>query len=177
MKRILNAVTCVFLSAAALSAQTPAKATTNAGLGKQQGASNEDTNIRAYIELLRTDLRNSKSQVLGEVMQLDASQAAKFWPIYKEFEKEYATIGDKIVAAVKAYSDGCPDISDTLADQLANQVLNIEQERNALKKKYYARMKEGVGALTATRFLQVENQIERLIDLQIASQLPVIDGK
>ena len=66
---------------------------------------------------------------------------------------------------------------DGVCHQLANQVLNIEQERNVLKKKYYDRMKEGVGALTAARFLQVENQLERLVDLQIAAQLPVMDQK
>jgi hypothetical protein len=175
MKRSLIAVTCTLLAAAALSAQTPAKAKPTAGLGKQQAASNEDTNTRAYIELLRTDLRNSKTEIVGAVMQLDATEAAKFWPIYKEFEKEYMIVGDKIVAAVKAYADGFPDLTEALADQLANQVLSIEQERNALKKKYYDRMKAGVGAFTAARFLQVENQLERLIDLQIAAQLPVME--
>jgi len=30
-------------------------------------------------------------------------------------------------------------------------------------------MKDGLGAMTATRFLQVENQLERLIDLQVGS--------
>ena len=177
MKRMLTAVTCVLLAAGALPAQTATKEAATAGLGRQKAVSNEDTNIRAYIELLRTDLRKSKAEVLGEVMQLDATQAAKFWPIYKDFEKDYTVVGDKIVSAVKTYADAFPNLSDTVADQLANQVLGIEQERNALKKKYYDRMKEGLGAQTAARFLQVENQLERLIDLQIAAQLPVGDEK
>lgn len=177
MKPVLTVVVCALLDLGALCAQPQQKATGTAGLGKQQTVSNEDSNIRAYIELLRTDLKDSKTAIVGEVMQLNADQAAKFWPIYKEFEKEYSAIGDKIVAAVKSYAEAYPNFNDTLADQLSTQVLSIEQERNTLKRKWYERMKEGVGVLTATRFLQVENQLERLIDLQIASQLPVIDGK
>jgi len=163
------------LAATALWAQTTDKpAPKTAGLGKQEAVSNEEMNIRAYIELLRTDIRDSKTQIVADVMALDAKQAAKFWPVYKEFEAEYAAVGDKIIAVVRNYTEGYAEMTDAAADQLANQVLSIEQQRNALKKKYYDRFKEGVGAITAARFLQVENQLERINDLKIAAQLPVI---
>jgi hypothetical protein len=86
-------------------------------------------------------------------------------------------LGNQIVALIKEYSDNFDAINDSVADRLAGQVLSIEQQRNTLKKKYYDRVKEGLGAVTAMRFLQVENQLERLVDLQIAAQLPVIGGE
>jgi hypothetical protein len=175
MKKVFIATTCTLAAAIALLSQTTGKpASKSAGLGKQQAASNEEMNIRAYIELLRTDVRNSKSQVVAVVMALNAGEAAKFWPIYKEFESDYMKIGDQIVAAVRIYIDKYEEMTDAAADQVANQVLSIEQQRNALKKKYYDRLKESVGAITAARFLHVENQLERIIDLQIAAELPVI---
>jgi hypothetical protein len=166
------------LAATALQSQEPVKpASKAAGLGKPTAVSSEDTNIRAYIELLRTDLKKSKSQIVGEVMQLDTSQATKFWPIYKEFETEYTTLGDQILAAVKSYVDHYDSMTDTVAEQLGNQVLSIEQQRNVLKKKYFDHMKKELGAITASRFLHVENQLERIVDLQIAAQLPVISER
>jgi len=164
--------------ACALPAQTPTRATAKpAGLGKAEAASNEEVNIRAYIELLRTDVKKSKSQILGEVMQLDAGQATRFWPIYKDFETRYSALGDQVVALVRNYAEHYDDMTDAVADQLANQVLSIEQQRNVLKKEFYDRFKQGLGAITATRFLQVENQLERLMDLQIAAQLPTVGGR
>jgi hypothetical protein len=175
MKGILIANTCLLLAGAALSGQTPAKSTAKpAGLGKSVAASNEDLNIRAYIELLRTDVKKAKAQVMGDVMELDADQAATFWPIYKEFEAELSSIGDQIVVLIKEYTANYEKMTAAAADQLAGKILDIEQQRNALKKKYYQRVKEAIDPITATRFLQVENQLERLIDLQIAAQLPVI---
>lgn len=53
------------------------------------------------------------------------------------------------------------------------------RERNVqcLKKKYYDREKEGLGAITAIRFLHVENELERLVDLQIGpSCRPLIEA-
>ncbi|MEO8594936.1 MAG: hypothetical protein ABI759_16570 [Candidatus Solibacter sp.] len=175
MKRVLIVTACTLAAALSLLAQTTGKpAAKSAGLGKQQAASNEELNIRAYMELLRTDIRTSKAQIVAEVMALDAARAAKFWPIYKEFESDYIKIGDQIATTIKNYVSHYDEMTDAAADQLANQVLSIEQQRNALKKKYYDQFKESVGAITATRFLQVENQLERIMDLQLAAELPVI---
>jgi hypothetical protein len=122
---------------------------------------------------LRGDLRKSKSQVMGEVMRLDTDDSQKFWPIYKDFETELSGVGDQIVALLNKYTGNYNRLTDQTADQLANEYLSIEQQRNALKKKYYDRMKSSLGAITAMRFLQVENQLERLLDLQLSAQLPV----
>ena len=178
MKRIVIGAALIVVSLAAASAQTPAKTGKGAaGLGKTEAGSSADRNIRAYIELLRSDLRSDKAQVLGEVMQLDADQATKFWPIYKEFESDYQKLGDRIAAAVLKYAEEFDKLSDATADQLATEALTIEQQRNTLKSKYYDRFKQALGAITAMRFLQVENQLERITDLQVAASLPIADQR
>ncbi len=171
MKAVLIATTCTIMAAAALHAQTPNSKAGSANT--QQISSNEERNTRAYIELLRTDIRKSKSQVLGEVMRLDTDDSQKFWPIYKEFETELTKIGDQVVTVMREYVENYGNMTDATADKLATQVLNIERQRNGLKKKYYDRLKNSMGAGMAMRFLQVENQLERLVDLQLAAQLPV----
>ncbi len=177
MRRIALAAFTALLSAVSILAQTAPKSTAAAGLGKADATANADRNIRAYIELLRTDVKTSKSQILGEVMQLNADQATKFWPIYKEFETEYARIGDRIVSLVLKYADECDNMTDATADQLGQQVLSIEQDRNGLKKTYYDRVKQSLGGIVAVRFLQVQNQLERIIDLQVAASLPVVEAR
>jgi len=174
MKRLLIIAVLALAAIALLAQPTGKSASQPVGLGKRQAASNQEMNIRAYIELLRTDIRDSKAQIVAEVMALDAGRAAKFWPIYKQFETDYKKVGDQIASAITNYAETYDQMTDASADQLANQVLSIEQQRNALKKKYYDQLKESVGAITATRFLQVENQLERITDLQIAAKLPVI---
>ena len=158
-----------------VSGQTPATpAVQPAEMRQSETFSSRELNTKAYIELLRSDLKNTKSQVVGQIMQLDAAQAAKFWPIYKDCEAELTGIGDQIVALVRNYITNYTKMTDAKADELAMKLLDIEQKRGELKRKYYLRMKDGLDSITAARFLQVENQLEKLIDLQIASELPVI---
>ena len=101
--------------------------------------SNEDLNIQAYIQLLRSDINNAKSQIISNVMQLDATQAAAFWPIYKDFQTDYAKIGDQIIELVKTYVQNYDNLSNETADQCAMKLLDIEQQRNELKRAYYAK--------------------------------------
>jgi hypothetical protein len=172
MKTLLMAAALALPSAYMLPAQTQSKPAKSAATA--DATSNEEKNIRAYIELLRTDVRKSKSQIMGEVMQLDADESAKFWPIYKDYQAESSALGDKVLAVVKKYAENYDNMTDAVADQLASEVLSIEQQKNALKRKGYERVKGTLGAITAARFLQVENQLDRVVDLQLAAQLPVI---
>jgi hypothetical protein len=155
------------------SGQTPGAAATKT---QPAATSNETLNIDAYIKLLRSDVRKDKSQIIGQVMQFDTDQSAAFWPIYKEFQGELTQNGDQVVALVKKYAANYDDMTEEVADQLATKLLDIEQQRNALKRKYYERFKVALDPISAARFLQVENQIEKVIDLQIASRLPVISA-
>jgi hypothetical protein len=177
MKRVATAVAGTLLAATLLAGQSPGKGNTTAtpgGAQKSSALSNEDLNLRAYMELLRTDVRKEKANLIGQVMQFDADEAAKFWPIYKEYDAELTRISDGKLAMIKKYADNYENMTDAVADELIRTAIQIDQQRHDLKVKYYERVKQALGSISAARFLQVENQLLMLIDLQVASSLPVI---
>jgi hypothetical protein len=103
----------------------------------------------------RAGLRSQKVAIITEVMQFTEDEDAKFWPIYREYEAELAKLNDERIAAIRDYAG------------------SLEGRRNALKSKYYARFKAAISPKTAARYLQVENQILLLFDLQVAAALPL----
>ena len=84
-----------------------------------------------------------------------------------------AAINDDRMALVKDYAMNYEAMTDEAADRLARGALDLEARRHAVKSRYYDRFKSVLPAKTAARFLQVENQILLLLDLQIAASLPV----
>ena len=68
-----------------------------------------------------------------------------------------------------------PKHDDEKADQLAQRVMALEDQRMALRRKYYELMKKALPTVLVVRFFQVENQIQLIVDLQIASNLPIIE--
>jgi hypothetical protein len=168
MKRPVSLIAGGLLLTAVLAAQTPA--------ASDAKPDSHELNLRAYVELLRTDVQKSKAEIMGKVMQLDADTATKFWPVYKEFEVDLSKVGDQVVSLIHEYASHYDNMTPTVADGLAKKVLGLERQRNDLKAKYYGKVKAATDAITAMRFLQVENQLERLIDLEIASELPVVQN-
>jgi hypothetical protein len=133
-----------------------------------------EANLRAYVELLRSDVRSQRVAILTEVMQFTEAEDAKFWPVYREYEAELAKINDERLTLIKDYAVNYETITDAVADRLALAALDLEARRHALKAKYYDRFKSVLTAKTAARFLQVENQVLLLLDLQIAASLPIV---
>jgi hypothetical protein len=133
-----------------------------------------DLNLRAYSDLLRSDIRAQKVAIITEVMEFTEDEDAKFWPVYRQYEADLAKINDDRMALIADYAKNFDTLTDAVADRIATGALGLEARRHALKVEYYERFKTALGARTAARFLQVENQILLLLDLQIASSLPVV---
>ena len=130
-------------------------------------------NLQEYIELLRSDVRQQKAEILGAVMQLNIDQSAKFWPIYSEYDAQLTKLNNLRVANIQDYARNYDQMTDAKADELVQNALSYHKQRSELLGKYYGRVKDSLGAVEAARFLQVENQLLTIIDLQISSALPI----
>jgi hypothetical protein len=137
------------------------------------GGDSRERNLTAYVELLRADVRAQKVAIITEVMQFTEQEDAAFWPIYREYDVELSSLNDDRVKLIESYAKAYGTLSDASADDIASKALELEGRRTALKQKYYARLKGALSPRTAARFLQVENQLLLLIDLQIAAALPL----
>jgi hypothetical protein len=118
-------------------------------------------------------VRAQKSAVMSQVMQLDPDEAAKFWPIYRDYDAELTKVNDLRIANIKNYADSYNQLTDAKADEPIRNAMTYQKQRAELLAKYYERMKQEMGAITAALFVQVEYQLLLVIDLQIASSLPI----
>jgi hypothetical protein len=173
-KPIAALVTLAFLvSVAASLAQDTSLPHKSSAKAAAAPAAPNNQNIDAYIKLLRKDVRSQKSAIMSEVMQLDPDEAAKFWPIYRDYDAELAKVNDLRIANIKEYADSYKQLTDAKADELIHNAMAYQKQRSELLAKYYERMKQELSAVTAARFVQVEYQLLLVIDLQIDSALPL----
>ena len=131
-------------------------------------------NIEEYIDLIRNDVKQQKAEIMGSVIQLSADDAAKFWPIYSEYDAELTKLNDLRTENTMEYARTYTEMTDAKADELIKKAIDYQRQRSDLLAKYYVRVKDAIGAINAARFVQIEHQLLLIIDLQIASQLPVI---
>jgi hypothetical protein len=163
---------CVIASNPVRAQTKTQKPESNTAVSDESGTQKQ--NMQAYVDLLRKNVRQEKAEIMGAVMVLSADDAAKFWPIYSEYDAELTKLNDQRVENIKEYARVYYGVTDEKADELIQKSLAYQRQRAELLAKTYERIKQAVGAITAARFAQVEHQLLLIIDLQIASSLPVV---
>jgi hypothetical protein len=129
---------------------------------------------RDLIELLRADLRAQKTAIVAQVMRLSEEQAEIFWPIYREYEAEFVKLNDERVSLVKDYAASYDSMTDVTAKKLVDRGFKLQEARTRTLKKYVGKMGKALDPKTAARWAQVEYALGSAIDLQIASELPLL---
>ncbi len=131
---------------------------------------------RAYFEELRAEYNAGKVRSLNKVMKLNAAEADKFWPIYRNYEQELAPVSDRKLALLREYltyrKEGT--LTEERCREFTAQWLENAQARLDLWKKYNEQISARVSPLRGAQFLQVENQMALYVDSSVASDMPIV---
>jgi hypothetical protein len=127
-----------------------------------------------YVELMRSDLRNGKTELLTHALKLSDADGAKFWPIQREYETELAKVGDQRMQLLKDYAANYDSLTQEMAKSLMDRAFKIESSRLAVLKKYADKVSKAVSPSTAARFAQVEAIVNSLIDLKLRAETPLV---
>lgn len=168
------ATALLICSSAALAQSTPAGTSAAPAAGSASSASKQ--NLAEDIKLLRKDVRAQKSQIMGAAMGLDEAQGKKFWPIYKDYDKQLTKLNDVRLGNIIEYAKTYDSMTENKADELVNGAIAYRKKRIDLLANTYDKVRGALGAPLAARFLQVEDTLLNLIDLQIQSNLPLMWG-
>ena len=133
-------------------------------------------NTRAYLEILRSDFNADKVVVYNRALQLTEPEAKKFWPVYRDYERELMKLSDQRLELIRDFftRQDAGKLTDEVSKNIADRWLKGVQARLDLWKKYHKKISEAVSPTRAAQFLQLENQIALFIDIAIASEMPAI---
>jgi hypothetical protein len=142
-------------------------------------AAEVDDNIINYLKLLRSDFNSAKIDLVNRIMKLSAEDAQKFWPVYREYEKELGKLAvdraEFITEFVQAHKDGTFD--DARAKEMAKRWFKGQRARLDLLEKTHNKIQKTLSPLRAGQFLQIENQLGIFIDMTIAAEMPLVGEK
>ncbi|RKZ14212.1 hypothetical protein DRQ50_09325 [bacterium] len=128
-----------------------------------------------YVELLRQDLRTDKVAVMTEAMAMTPEQAEKFWPIYRDYQAELSKIGDERITLIKYYAEHFESMTDEKAGDMVKNWFGQKKDQLSLLQKTAKKIAKETDSVVAARFIQVENILNMVVDLQIAAELPIFE--
>ncbi len=129
--------------------------------------------MSAEIEAARSVAQADRKTIVDGAMILTNEQSTAFWPVYNEYRAEVTKVNDKLVKVITDYAAQRDTLSDAQAESLVQDYLKFEDELLALRKKYVKRFAAALPMTKVLRFYQVENKLDALQRVGLASEIPL----
>jgi hypothetical protein len=129
--------------------------------------------LEEYFKVVRGDLIARRDSALRALVQVGEQEGQAFWSLQKAYDVELSKIGEKRRALMRDYWQSHDKLTAEQATDLAEQSLALDDERNALRRKYFRRISEEVSPIVAVQFLQLQRQFEIMADLKVATYAPL----
>jgi hypothetical protein len=169
MKKLLI---LLLMIAAAFVGRVSAEISKEDAVKAYQGA--EKAYQEAALELQRVDLRKQKRALIEQAVPMTEEQKKSFWPMYDKYEKQLIQLNDSRLALIKDYAANYEKMTDEKAAELIMKAMDFQEKRLAARKNYLGDLKTILPPKMVARLMQLENQTDLLIDLQIASEVPLV---
>jgi hypothetical protein len=141
----------------------------------QTSSQQAQPSIDQDIDLFRKDIRSQKKQIIAANMKLSDKEAEQFWPVYDQYTAELVKINNQKYAAIKQYAQNYDTLTDDQAVTLTRQALEVDGSVAQLRQKYIPLFGKVISGKKTATFFQLDRRLVMLIDLQLASQIPLVE--
>ena len=128
-----------------------------------------------FIEMLKHDIREARTEVMTSVMKLSAEDAAVFWPIYNDYRQKASAQADKELAQINEYAGAYWSLTNTQAAEMAKSFFETENKRLALLEALYQELAKAMTPVQAMKAAQLEYRLDLVLNMQIVNELPMVE--
>jgi hypothetical protein len=136
-----------------------------------------DVSSDNQLAQLRNNIRSITKKLVAANLTLTDSEAAKFWPVYERYSADRGKIDDTRIALIKEYADAFGTLTDQQADSLIRRGQDVDLSAVKLRQKYVPIFREVLPGKKAATFFQLERLINLMIEVQLTSQLPLVQSQ
>lgn len=129
--------------------------------------------LEKQVEAMRGNVMERRESAFKTLIPLDGEQATQFWPLKSQYDAELRKNGEAREALLREYAKVSRSLSAEQAKDLGMRSLKLDEDRNALRRKYFELMTEKVSPLAAGQFLQLERQFETMLDFKVQAIVPL----
>jgi len=130
--------------------------------------------VEEALAALRADLQGKRADIIAKNVTLTAEQAAKFWPVYQNYQKEQGVIMDEQLRGIQSYVDNYQTLDDSTALGLITAHLDRDVKMAALRQTWFAEFLKVLPARVAGRVMQIDRRLSLAHQVQFTSKIPLI---
>jgi len=144
------------------------------GLPSEVPAQNPGGSLDELMELKIEDIRSMLEEMVAGVMDFSPAEKEAFSPLYDRYETEYNELFDRMLALIREYQASLNTLDEKKAKELAERTFALDKQKGQLYEKYYGEFSRAINPKRAAQLFQVLRRIDLLMNLKIASMVPII---
>lgn len=126
------------------------------------------------IDMVRKLQQSERKSIVDKGMQLTPDEAAKFWPIYTQYQADLLKTNNQLVKLITDYAATFESLDEKTATQLRNGYFDLQSDVITLRKKYADKFSKVLSQVKTTRFFQIEQKLDAVQNLTLARQIPLV---
>jgi hypothetical protein len=97
---------------------------------------------------------DERASLISKTFQFNATQSAKFWPVYQQYQDGFLALGPPIERPAN------PDaLDDAAAAKVASAFLDRDAKVTALRTKFFPEFEKALGGKQAARFIALDRRL------------------
>jgi hypothetical protein len=133
----------------------------------------QTTNAKDDVELLISQIQSDKRAIVLRTLDLTDAQVAVFTPVYDAYQAEMKVLMERSGAMLDKFAANFGSMTDDAAREILKEALKLRDDRNATMRKYAKKLERELPAVKVLQWVQIENKLNTLLDVQAASVIPI----
>ena len=142
--------------------------------GFAQVATDKGVDIEKDLALLRRNLRSEMKKIIAANVTLTETEATKFWPVYDAYVAEMSKHNDEFYSLIKDYAANQNTLTDAQASGMIKRWAEIQIGQVQTRQRFIPQFEKVIPGRKVARFFQIDRRLYALLDLQVASEVPLV---
>jgi len=147
---------------------------TSISIAAQAVETDTGVQIEKDLALLRRDLRSEKKKLIAMNVPLTDVEATKFWPVYDAYAADMSKHYDQFYVIIKEYAANQKTLTDEHAIDMIKRWSAVQVQLAQTRQKYVPLVGKVITGKKAALFFQIDRRLYELMDLQVASEVPLV---
>ena len=126
------------------------------------------------VAIVQAMFGKEKKALVEQYMTVADAKKDAFWKLYDEYEDKRKELGRERISIIEAYAKDYKSLDDKKATTLTTNKFSWTERYTKFQQAYFTKFSAVVGALQASRLMQLEDYLENNIRLFIQEQIPFI---
>jgi ABC-type amino acid transport substrate-binding protein len=129
--------------------------------------------VEEVLKAVRADLQGGRADIIAKNVTLTSEQAAKFWPVFNQYQTEQNAIMDDQLKGIQQFVDGFQSLDDAGALALINAHFDRDARMVALRQRWLAEFQKVLPTKMAVRVMQIDRRLSLAHQIEFASRIPL----